>query len=166
MLWVYGQRILFTLSMREVESRRQNLTSMDVRFWRLKSVPALKMLNLRIITGKTSSQQRQSICITFVQCQPNVFDVGLTLYLRRWADIVQMLCKCFVFAGWGMSHNVICPMSRSGRFTKTCELLWSSVADGGLTLHHTHQVTFNIKILVECWAIVTDGDPAFRQHQV
>ena len=34
-----------------------------------------------------SAQRR----ITFVQCLPNVE--------RRWADIVQMLYKCFVFAG-------------------------------------------------------------------
>ena len=33
------------------------------------------------------SQQTQNICIPFIQCRPNVFDVG------------QMLYKCFAFAG-------------------------------------------------------------------
>ena len=37
------------------------------------------------------SQRTQNICITFVQRQPNVFDVGPALYL--------MLYNGFVFAG-------------------------------------------------------------------
>ena len=48
----------------------------------------------------THSQQTQNICITFVQCRPNVFDVGPTLYkVTRWSNIVQMLYKYLVFTG-------------------------------------------------------------------
>ena len=32
-----------------IDFRRQNLTSTDVRFWRLKSIPALKGLSYRTI---------------------------------------------------------------------------------------------------------------------
>ena len=71
------------------------------------------------------NQQTQNICIIFVQRLLNVFDVGPTLYpantkhlynicttsaqrLRCWTDIVQMLYKCFVFAG-------ICPLRSRDR---------------------------------------------------
>ena len=37
--------------------------------------------------GYSYPKKTQNICITFVQCQ------------RRWADVVQMLYKGFVFAG-------------------------------------------------------------------
>ena len=37
------------------------------------------------------THQTQNICITFVQCRPNVFDVGPTLY--------KCYTKCFVFIG-------------------------------------------------------------------
>ena len=58
------------------------------------------------------TEQTQNICITFVPRGPGGFDVGPTLYkcytnglclLRRWADIVQMLYKWFVFAGYGVN---------------------------------------------------------------
>ena len=36
---------------------------------------------------KSSSQQTQDICITFIQRRPNVFDVGPTLH-----KVIQMFC--------------------------------------------------------------------------
>ena len=42
MLWVYGHYKDFYSYMGGVDFRRQNLTSTDVRFWRLKSIPALQ----------------------------------------------------------------------------------------------------------------------------
>ena len=44
MLWVYGHYKLFNSFSAGTDFRRQNLTSKDVRFWRLKTVPALKGL--------------------------------------------------------------------------------------------------------------------------
>ena len=41
MLWVYGHHNFFNSSSAGIDFRRQNLTSTDVRFWRLKSTPAL-----------------------------------------------------------------------------------------------------------------------------
>ena len=43
MLWVYGYYKSFYIYSAGVvdDLRRQNLTSTDVRFWRLKSIPAL-----------------------------------------------------------------------------------------------------------------------------
>ena len=41
MLWVYDDYTYFSCYSARIEFRRQNLTSTDVRFWRLKSIPAL-----------------------------------------------------------------------------------------------------------------------------
>ena len=56
---------------------------------------------------KSSSQQTQDICITFIQCRPNVFDVGPTLH-----KVIQMFCVYWVtIQAWGSSsfqiHAVI-----------------------------------------------------------
>ena len=44
-LWAHGHYKYFTFFSEEIDSRRQNITSIDVRFWRLKSVPALEGSN-------------------------------------------------------------------------------------------------------------------------
>ena len=44
MLWVYGHMKYFYSYSADIDFSRQNLTSVDVRFWRLKSIPALKEL--------------------------------------------------------------------------------------------------------------------------
>ena len=41
MLWVYGHYKYLNSYSVGIDFRRQNLTSVDVRFWRLKSIPAL-----------------------------------------------------------------------------------------------------------------------------
>ena len=41
MLWVYGHYKYFYSYSAGIDFSRQNLTSTDVRFWRLKSIPAL-----------------------------------------------------------------------------------------------------------------------------
>ena len=46
MLWVYGHYEYVYLHSAGIDIRRQNLTSVDVRFWRLKSIPALYGLML------------------------------------------------------------------------------------------------------------------------
>ena len=47
MLWVYGQyKKKFSVG---IDFRRQNQTSVDVRFWRLMSIPTLTGLNLLLI---------------------------------------------------------------------------------------------------------------------
>ena len=72
--------------------------------------------------GEIQGQQTQNICIKFIQCSTNVKNVGppcllmgggsrrrlaaaqqtqniCITFVQRWADVVQMLYKCFVFAG-------------------------------------------------------------------
>ena len=44
MLWVYGQQKYFHSYSAGIDFSRQNLTSTDVRFWRLESIPALWVL--------------------------------------------------------------------------------------------------------------------------
>ena len=41
-----------------------------------------------------NTQQTQNTCITFVQCQPNVFDVGPTLY-KCYTNVLCLLGKVF-----------------------------------------------------------------------
>ena len=61
--------------------------------------------------------------------------------LRRWSNIVQMLYKCFVFAGRGYFHSatskktqvfgLMCGFNIGHPALSQC---WSNVADGGPTL--------------------------------
>ena len=45
------------------------------------------------------AQQTQDICMTFMQCRPNVFDVGPTLH-----KVIQMFCVYWVtIQTWGLS---------------------------------------------------------------
>ena len=46
MLWFCGHYTFFNSFSAGIDFRRQNLTSTDVRFWRLKTVPALKGLEV------------------------------------------------------------------------------------------------------------------------
>ena len=47
------------------------------------------------------SQQTQNTCITFVKHLYNICKTSAQR-LRRWSNIVQMLYKCFVFAGMSL----------------------------------------------------------------
>ena len=48
---------------------------------------------------KSSCQKTQDICMTFMQCRPNVFDVGPTLH-----KVIQMFCVYWVtIQTWGSS---------------------------------------------------------------
>ena len=58
----------------------------------LNRLPGTKYPDRRIINA--ISQQTQNICITFVQRRSNVLP-----------KIVQMLYKCFVFAGLHLHHH-------------------------------------------------------------
>ena len=58
MLWVYGHYEYFYFYSAGIDFSRQNLTSTDVRFWRLKSIPALKGL----ITQMSNYANTQLIC--------------------------------------------------------------------------------------------------------
>ena len=43
-------------------------------------IVVLKSSSARTTSELSRSQQTQNICISFVQCRPNVFNIGLTLY--------------------------------------------------------------------------------------
>ena len=94
-----------------IEFRSRNLTSMDVRFWRLKSVPARKgfmvvrrLQRWPILPWKARYSRRRPCC----KCQalfpantrrwPNV-GVMLGQRRRRWTGITSTLFQCFVPAG-------------------------------------------------------------------
>ena len=50
--------------------------------------------------------QAQNICISFVQCRPDICTM-LYQHLWRWFNIVQMLYKCFVFTvNWRRISNI------------------------------------------------------------
>ena len=69
MLWVYGYYQCCDSFSVGIVFRRQNMTSLDVTFWRLKTVPALK-----------GSMELS----TMAQCRTDVIDVGPSL-TRRFA---------------------------------------------------------------------------------
>ena len=55
------------------------------------------LLSSRVCQHTTvSSEEKQNICITFVQRQPNVFDVGPTLY-KCYTNVLCLLgCRCCI----------------------------------------------------------------------
>ena len=55
MLWVYGHHKYVYPFSAGVYFIRQNLTSTDVRFWRIKSVPVLKGLHINTLSSLTQS---------------------------------------------------------------------------------------------------------------
>ena len=74
-LWVYGHyKYVYSYSA-GIDFSRQNLTSTDVRFWRLKSVPALKEL-------------KQDKCYT-------VIGYPIRYPLRNTVDLVIFACLNF-----------------------------------------------------------------------
>ena len=55
------------------------------------------------------AQQTQDICMTFMQCRPNVFDVGPTLH-----KVIQMFCVYWVtIQNWGSSSFQISAVIQS-----------------------------------------------------
>ena len=52
MLWVYDKYKYLYDYCTGIDFRRQNLTSTDVRFWRLKSIPALQGLSAKHDSGR------------------------------------------------------------------------------------------------------------------
>ena len=56
------------------------------------------------------AQQAQDICIPFIQCRPNVVDVGPTLHI-----VIQMFCVYWVtIQAWGSSSLQIPAVIQSG----------------------------------------------------
>ena len=85
MLWVYGQYKYFNSSSAGTVFIRQNLTSTDVRFWHMKTVPALKELKCstfnELITQSTYKWTEDCgkvvwpcVLILFIHCEHG--DVG------------------------------------------------------------------------------------------
>ena len=66
MLWVYDHWKYFDFFSAGIVFIRQNLTSIDVRFWRIKTVPVLKGLkpNWTPTTNTVHNQQSSHLCIT------------------------------------------------------------------------------------------------------
>ena len=59
--------------------------------------PALD--NVQCLRESPPAQQTQDICITFIQCRPNVFDAGPTLH-----KVIQLFCVYWVtIQAWGAS---------------------------------------------------------------
>ena len=71
MLWVCDHYVYFYSFSAGIDFRRQNLTSTDIRFWRLKSIPALKGLKwvklLWIIWIKTTKIISLNFMFIFLQ---------------------------------------------------------------------------------------------------
>ena len=56
-------------------------------------------MNVQCLRESPSAQQKQDICMTFMQRRPNVFDVGPALH-----KVVQMFCVYWVsIQAWGQA---------------------------------------------------------------
>ena len=67
---------------------------------------------------------------------------------RRWANIVQMLYKCFVFTGM---EGTLC-------YRISALSLWS-------TMEGTQKTQDVAHVLVQCWAAVCNADPTYKHHR-
>ena len=100
------------------------------------------------------TQQTQNICIPFVQCRPNVFDVF-------WSNI--MLCKCFVFAGNDLSLTLkpvsldSCILTFSTEEGLPC-LSQSCTIRGRGSLLSLNRVKFSP--IIQCGTFILSGRPA------
>ena len=103
LLWVYGR---IQTSESDVYRRQILPFKNGPRTVRVKWLLGLHVgvLVLIMTTRMYYTQQKQSICITFVQCRANVEDVGLTLH------------KCFT--------NVLCLLGNSVMIIQTTLLLF------------------------------------------
>ena len=125
MLWVYGHQKYFYSYSVGIDFSGQNLTSTDVRFWRLKSIPTLLrplfsvahfLFSARSTVNTTRWPNAESMLAHRLRRWPNlapalgqyiVFNVvrfiispkvGVMLAhrLRRWPNITPTLFECFV----------------------------------------------------------------------
>ena len=96
MLWVYSHYILFIFFSAVAIYRRQILSSIDIRFWRLKTVPALKGLsnfrNLKFFGHSLWPQGHEvgyfrMFNYTFGSC----FRCRCDRVINLWAQIQQVL---------------------------------------------------------------------------
>ena len=86
MLWVCGHYKYFTSFSAGIDFRRQNLTSVDVRFWRPNSIPALKgLIDQSSLTSSRSDQPAKLLCLHLIKhatlhwCWINVGPVSQTV---------------------------------------------------------------------------------------
>ena len=84
MLWVYDNYNYFYSYSAGIDFSRQNLTSTDVRFWRLKLIPALQGLSASTVMDKI-------IRPDLVQHCPNV-GPAFRMPNQRWHNVGPLLC--------------------------------------------------------------------------
>ena len=94
---------------------------------------------------------------------------------RRWADVVQMLCKCFVFAGTVLqtkqSNFLLYLPYREGetyRFTSHRSFLCHiSFVHSVLSVYHAGGQTPDVNPMSGyCWPTVYDAEPTLAQYWV
>ena len=113
---LWGTVPLFIQLLGLVKATRMGWMSGAIKDCRFHS---LTITNSPVLHKKATSQQTQNICITFVQCRPNVFDVGPTLY-KCYTNVF------FVYWDWTLlrcsrwcvlkSQSVMCtPLTPSSR---------------------------------------------------
>ena len=78
------------------------------------------------LCNKRYTQQTQNICITFVQCRPNVFDVGPTLY-KCYTNVLCLLGNNVFFVDMDPcddnpchGEGSTCSIRKNGHFKCDC----------------------------------------------
>ena len=106
MLWVYGYFKYFYSYIAGIDFRHHNLTSVDVRLRRLKSIPALEVLILICYVFRVFVHSEFFITSILLYGFPVNTKHLYTIYtmldqrLRRWPDfVIQMFCiLSFIFS--------------------------------------------------------------------
>ena len=70
MLWVFGHYTHFNSFSAGIVFIRQNLTSTDVRFWRIKTVPALEGLTFRVTCVAHTADELIHHCLIYPRFKP------------------------------------------------------------------------------------------------
>ena len=146
MLWVYGHYTYIYSSSAGIDFRRQNLTSTDVRFWRLKSIPALIYDYFKWYKNIWSPW--------FIQKYFSVVRVGTHLsyvgdHVNGGSVVIKPHCARSVCQL--MNHCSAIYVSIATQIKKEWEQLYQEADDV-------------YPMLVQCWSSVVDGGPTLNQH--
>ena len=124
MLWVYGHYKYFNSFSAGTVFIRQNLTSVDVRFWRIKTVPALK--GSRSDTTNTYMTCKHTLAVlTSYNKKNGTRSSGDSLLIRQWSRMFEpslfthvILPKCGYIKICKVYDNLYYYLSFSLRYTR------------------------------------------------
>ena len=114
------------------------------------------------VCWECSPRQTQNICIIFIQCRPNVFDLGPTLYKYSTnAFVLEVVC-CIQLDHWTVQVNHSLPFTvpARGANPENTKLLYNICPMLDQRPRRLGRRCINvIQMLDKCWATICDADP-------